>query len=53
MIDEVAAGKIKYEDTLYTVPNCWLALQIRSLTNWQPCDVDSYTLRRLFMTCPD
>jgi hypothetical protein len=53
MIDEVASGKIQYEDTIYSVRNCWLALQIRSLSQWQSCELDSYTLRRLFTKCPN
>ena len=53
MIDEVATGKIQYQDTIYTAHNSWLALQIRSLSSWQSCDLDSYTLRRLLTSCPN
>lgn len=52
MIDEVASGKIKYEETLYTVRNSWLALQVRSLANWNACDLDSETLHSWVPHCP-
>jgi hypothetical protein len=52
VIEHVATGEIKYEDTLYTVHNSWLALQIRSLPDWQPCDLDADTLRHLWANCP-
>src|SRR6266567_706427 len=51
MMEHVATGEIDYQETLYTAHNSWLALQIRSLPAWQPCDVDSYPLRHLFTNC--
>jgi hypothetical protein len=51
MIEQVATGSVRYEDTLYTVHNSWLALQIRSLQTWRPCDLDSYPMRRLLTGC--
>ncbi len=50
MISDVANGSIKYEETLYTFDHSWMALQWRSLSQWQPCDLDAYTLRSLI--CP-
>lgn len=52
IVEDVAPGGIPYEDTIYTVRNSWPALQIRSLKTWQPCDLDAYTLRRVFFNCP-
>jgi hypothetical protein len=53
LIDRVSTGEVKYEDTLFSVRDSWVALQIRMLPQWQPCDLDSYTLRRLLTKCPD
>ena len=52
MIEHVANGEVNYNDTLYTVHDSWMALQIRSLSNWQSCDLDSYNLRHWFTQCP-
>ncbi len=52
MIDQVATGRVKHEETIYTSRNSWLALQVRSLRHWQPCDLDAYTLRHLVSECP-
>ena len=53
LIDRVASDEVKYEETIYSVRNCWLALQVRALPRWQPCDLDSSTLRHLLTHCPD
>lgn len=45
-------GPIHYDWTLYTVQNSWMALQVRSLHNWQVCDLDAYVLRHLISQCP-
>jgi hypothetical protein len=52
MIERVASGEVSYDDTFYTVRKSWMALQIGALTRWEPCDLDSYTLRRWFTQCP-
>jgi hypothetical protein len=52
LVHRVMSGEVKYEDTLYTVRDSWMALQIRSLSDWQPCNLDSYTLRHWLTNCP-
>ena len=47
MVTQVLYGNVPYDDTLYTIGNSWLALQARSLGQWQPCDLDAYSLRLL------
>lgn len=51
MIEFVATGKITFEETLYTVHNSWIAMQVRSLSNWNLCDIDSRTLRDWISSC--
>ena len=51
MVEHVATGEIDNQETLHTVRNSWLALQIRSMPDWQPCDVDASTLRTWFADC--
>ena len=51
MMEHVATGEIDYQETLYTAHNSWLALQIRSMPSWRPCDMDSYALRHLLTNC--
>jgi hypothetical protein len=53
LIDRVQSGDVKFEDTIYSVRHCWLALQIDGARNAQMCDLDSYTLRRLLTHCSD
>jgi hypothetical protein len=51
MMEHVATGEIDYQETLYTAHNSWLALQIRSMPSWRPCDMDAYALRHLLANC--
>jgi hypothetical protein len=51
MNEQVASGAIPYEATLYSLDHAWIAMQFRSLQNWQRCDLDSYTLRQLLGHC--
>jgi hypothetical protein len=53
LIDRVQSGDVKFEETIYSVRHCWLALQIEAARNPQPCELDSYTLRLLLTDCPD
>jgi hypothetical protein len=53
LIDRVQSGEVKFEDTIYSARNSWPALQIRMLPHWQPCDLDSQTLRWLLTKCPE
>jgi hypothetical protein len=51
MMEHVATGEIDNRETLYTLRNSWLALQIRSMPSWQACDLDASTLRAWFAEC--
>jgi hypothetical protein len=51
LIDRVQSGDVKFEETIYTPRNCWLALQMDAARNPQPCELDSYYFRRLFTSC--
>ena len=51
IMEHVATGEIDNQETLYTLRNSWLALQIRSMPSWQPCDLDASTLRTWFADC--
>src|SRR4030095_13981058 len=53
LIDRVQSGEVKFEETIYSARHCWLALQIDAARNRQPCELDSYTLRRLLTGCLD
>ena len=53
LIDRVQNGDVKFEETVYSVQRCWLVLQIDAVHNFNPCELDSDTLRRLFTSCPD
>lgn len=53
LIDRMQSGDVKFEETIYSARHCWLALQIDGARNAQPCDLDSYTLRRLLTNCPE
>jgi len=51
IMEHVATGEIDNQETLYTLRNSWLALQIRSMPSWQWCDLDASTLRTWFADC--
>ena len=51
IMEHVATGEIDNQETLYTLRNSWLALQIRSMPSWQRCDLDASTLRAWFADC--
>lgn len=51
IMNHVATGEVVYEDTIHTVRNSWLTLQLRDLPNWEPCQLDAYTLRRWLLDC--
>jgi len=51
IMEHVATGEIDNQETLYTLRNSWLALQIRSMPSWQRCDLDASTLRTWFADC--
>ena len=53
LIDRVQSGDVKFEETIYSARHCWLALQIDAVRNLQPCELDSYNLRRIFTSCSD
>jgi len=51
LVDSVIYGDIKYEDTIFTLENSWISLQLKSLGHWKFCDIDAYTLRQWFGNC--
>jgi len=53
MVEHVGTGEIDNLETIHTVQNSWLALQIRGLRDWQPCDTDASILRTWLARCPD
>ncbi len=48
IITRVSSGEATFDETVYTVHNSWLALQVRSLKDWHPCDLDAHALRSLW-----
>jgi hypothetical protein len=53
LVDRVQSGDVKFEETVYSARHCWLSLQVEAARNRQPCELDSYMLRRLLTHCPD
>ena len=51
MMEHVATGEIDNQETLHSVRNSWLALQFRSLKQWQPCDLDATAPRAWLSDC--
>jgi hypothetical protein len=51
LVQFVVYGGIDYNETVNSVNNSWLALQLRSLKNWQICDLDAYTIRQWLGVC--
>ena len=51
LVNYVGPGRIPYGDTIRSFQDSWLSLQIRNLEHWNPCNMDSYTLQRLFTKC--
>jgi hypothetical protein len=52
LINEVESGHVSYTDTLLSFRNNWFILQLKGLSDWNVCRIDSYTLRNLFAPCP-
>ncbi len=51
LIKYVSSGQVSYTDTVISFQNSWLSIQIRNLRDWNVCQIDAYTLRRLFAQC--
>ncbi|MBI5950913.1 MAG: hypothetical protein HY865_04600 [Chloroflexi bacterium] len=51
LVNAVVHGGVDYNETVNSIPNSWLALQLQSLKDWQFCRLDSYTLRLWFGNC--
>jgi hypothetical protein len=51
LVNAVVYGGVEYNETINSVQNSWLALQLQSLKGWQFCRLDSYTLRLWFGNC--
>lgn len=47
----VSSGAIPYDETLFTLRHSWIGLQLREMSAWQPCDVDSHALRAWLSNC--
>lgn len=43
--DYISSREIPYDETLYTLRHSWIALQLREMSIWQPCDIDAHALR--------
>jgi hypothetical protein len=53
LIDRVQSGQVNFEETIFSARHCWLALQIDAVQRWQPCELDSETLRKWLGSCPE
>lgn len=51
LVNAVVYGGVNYNETINSIQNSWLALQLRSLKDWQFCYLDSYALRLWFGNC--
>lgn len=51
LVDSVVYGYVNYGDTIFTIKDSWIAIQVRSLANWNFCKLDAYTLRTLLEAC--
>jgi hypothetical protein len=51
LVNFVVFGDVSYNETINTVNNSWLVLQLRSLKDWQICNLDAYTIRQWFGIC--
>lgn len=51
LVNSVVYGEINYGDTIFTIKNSWLSIQLKSLAHWNCCNIDAYTLRQWFGSC--
>jgi hypothetical protein len=51
LIYYTTVASIPYGDTINSFQNSWLSLQIRYLEHWNICNIDSYSLKQLFIQC--
>lgn len=51
LINEMQSGHVTYSESVISFANNWFALQVRGLSDWNVCRIDSYTLRNLFAQC--
>lgn len=47
----VVYNGVNYNETINSIGNSWLALQVQSLDGWQVCSLDAYTLRQWIANC--
>ena len=52
LVDVVVYGNANYGDTIFTIKDSWIAIQLRSLEHWNLCKLDAYVLRQWLGTCP-
>jgi len=51
LVDAVVFGGVTYNESINSIGNSWLALQLQSLNDWQFCDLDAYTIRQWLGVC--
>jgi hypothetical protein len=51
LINEMQNGHVTYSDTVLSLKNNWFVLQLRGLSDWDECRIDSYTLKNFFTDC--
>jgi hypothetical protein len=47
MVDALENGVLTWDEAFHSLDKSWIALQYRSLTGWQLCDIDAWLLRGL------
>lgn len=51
LVDSVVYGNVNYGDTIFTIKDSWIAIQLRSLEQWNFCKLDAYILRQWSGKC--
>ncbi len=51
LVNAVVYGGVEYNETVNSIGNSWLALQLQSLRDWQVCSLDAYTIRQWIGVC--
>ena len=51
LVNSVVYGNVDFNETINSVKNSWLALQLHGLKGWQVCDLDAYSIRQWFGVC--
>ena len=51
LINEMQSGHVTWAESVISLKNNWFVLQLRGLSDWDVCRIDSYTLKNLFAEC--